>query len=583
MTRSHKQNAYALALIDRKLTGQRRLDARAFVNDGRRGGGLGHLCDALKVLPDLDPSNTDPLPRQRRTHVELDPVQRERLCADRKLGLTYKALGEKYDVSASSAHNIARYVEVIPQPGYEPPQSTEIRKPSMATRQADSTALAKRCENVGWKTERSTKGIKVDTPSGIPYTIHLTYSDRRSLDNATADLKRLGLAEAEAEAQNDRVAERLRKIDKDRQANNERTQRLEAAKAARNKDLVLRAAGPYLGEPEDVPLSWFTEEHPAPWMRWVWLTPEIADYLLKHHNKPGGAGKIGTNRPQSETTIREYRDIIMSGQWLLTHQGMASDTTGMLQDGQHRLAALLAAAELVPDLKLPQAFFVGMPQENFKAIDEGKLRTATQLFAMGGEKNGGTIRSALRLIIAHKEGDEGARNRWRLKNTNAQLLDAFARDPQMLRDAAHMASSHAGKVPMGGGAFAALAYLLRTVNGADNRFVEAFLHGATQGTKLGTRVLLDDDDPRAALRRTLQQLKDRQSGRPAQAMDQLGLGILSWNFMVQGRHRQNLRWLKGTEIPQVLVCKDAPGAVPPRALVGEVDTTLAEGADNAGE
>lgn len=641
MARS-SQKEYARTMINRKLSGQKRLDALDYIDSP--GARTGRLVDSLKRLPDLEPEVAQALHARLdrkqvgRPKIVLEPAQRELLCADRADGMTYQAiadkyglgygtaydiardvevnprhgnkgrelklkrlnlaerkrlcedratgmpyaeLAEKYNVSMSTAYNIARDVEITPQPHGKPVPEEEGETP-MATRKGDSVALAKRCEDVGWEIQSTTRGIRVKNPEGKIKIIHLSFSDVNALEACERDLNRLGLAEAEEQLRTERSGGRLRALEADRRRNLERTEQMTAAKKKQQKDLLLKAAGPYLVDPEDVPITWFVEPHSAPWMRWVWMTPSIAHYLLENHNKPGGAGEVGTNRPQSEIQIRHYRDIIVSGQWQLTHQGMASDTTGMVQDGQHRLAAIVDASKLIEDLRVPVPYFVGMDPANFKAIDEGLIRTASQLFAMGGEKNGGHLRSALRLIIAFKEGDEGARNRWRLRNTNAQLLDAFERSPEMLRTAATAASSSGPKVPMSSGAFTALHYLLYSTNGVDNRFVAAFLHGITHGTLISNpRMKLVDDDPRAALRRTLLSFKNKQEGRSAQGMDQLGLGILAWNFMLQGRHRQNLRWPKGTEIPQVLICKDGVGAVPPRALSGEVEILVDEDVANS--
>src|SRR5438046_2404287 len=46
------------------------------------------------------------------------------------------------------------------------------------------------------------------------------------------------------------------------------------------------------------------------------------------------------NRPLSRSTVRGFADAMRSGEWLVTHQGVAFDTDGVLVDGQHRLAAI---------------------------------------------------------------------------------------------------------------------------------------------------------------------------------------------------------------------------------------------------
>ncbi|HEY2041129.1 MAG TPA: hypothetical protein VGH11_00540 [Jatrophihabitans sp.] len=50
-----------------------------------------------------------------------------------------------------------------------------------------------------------------------------------------------------------------------------------------------------------------------------------------------------TNRPLSMPVVRGFAEAMGRGEWLVTHQGIAFDVNGVLVDGQHRLAAIIAA------------------------------------------------------------------------------------------------------------------------------------------------------------------------------------------------------------------------------------------------
>jgi hypothetical protein len=50
-----------------------------------------------------------------------------------------------------------------------------------------------------------------------------------------------------------------------------------------------------------------------------------------------------TNRPVSRTVVRSFAEAMKRGEWIVTHQGIAFDVSGVLIDGQHRLAAVLDA------------------------------------------------------------------------------------------------------------------------------------------------------------------------------------------------------------------------------------------------
>lgn len=434
----------------------------------------------------------------------------------------------------------------------------------MGSRQADSLALAGRCEKVGWRVENSTRGIKVYNDAGRMFTIHKSYSDVNSLSNATRDLERGGLLEAERAMAELKFQSAQDTITKARKSAAKKATAM-AAEGAK-LSAVAKAAGPYLTDPEDVLISWFAEPHPSPWMRWVNITAEIAHYLLATHNT--------ANRPINAKNVEHYKNIILSGQWHMTHQGIAMDTEAVLQDGQHRLAGVEAAAQEVLEadgsvLKVPFAFFVGMPPENFKAIDEGLLRNAAQLFSRDGEKNGGTMQTSIRLVIAYRT--DNPRGRFRLKFTNEAILDTFAENPDEFRRAASVAQSHYRKLHTAAGPFAAAMYLLRKANGEDNQFVSAFIEGLMTGRKAGTRVALDDDDPRAVYRETMQNARIK--GKRFTGLDQLGMLIISWNNLVNSYSPRYMRFADDAPIPRIVVCQDKgpKASVCPAALYGELD------------
>lgn len=428
----------------------------------------------------------------------------------------------------------------------------------MGSRQADSLALVQRAERVGWPTERVDAGWKVLLPTGRRYVVHLTYSDgHRALKNCIQEFERAGLTEAETAMAAQRVTERRTKLQLEKE-------KAEAdAKRIQQQNMLERvtAAGPYLNDAEDVDLPWFTTPHPAPWMRWVNITPDIADYLLDHHN--------ADNRDIREATVEHYRRVILSGQWHLTHQGLAIDTRGILQDGQHRLNGVVRAGLDMPDIKVPFAVFVGMPVENFKAIDEGLLRTAAQLFGKAGEKYGAIIQTMIRLATAY--ADVNPRRQMRLKVTNQTIVDTFEADAEELRASALWASSHAKKTYASNGPVAAARYLLRKHNGPDNAFVNAFFEGLATGRKYGTRLALDESDPRQVFREHLQTARMR--GKRLSGIDMMALIILSWNNLVSGNRPRRIVFNDDTDIPRIVICRDKGNnaSACPALLYGEVD------------
>lgn len=429
----------------------------------------------------------------------------------------------------------------------------------MATRQSDSMKLVKRCaalEPLGWRVEAAGSEQRVINPRGEAHTVHMTYSDVRSLTNVTKDVEnRMGLLQDEAEMKRRRLEDRRNKLKEDREAAERRTELIISTR----QGMITKAAGPYLTEVDEPDIDWLTKEHPSPWVRWMYITPKVAAYILEHHNTD--------NRAKSDSSVDRYKLIILSGQWHMTHQGLAFDTRGLLQDGQHRLYSVLAAGDTDPEIKVPFAVFVGMPQENFKAIDEGRLRSAAQMLKKEGIVGGTHLVTALRLVIAYdSENPRGANRRGKLSTVEAFALQE--KDPEGFAEAVRLGIRGYRRTQISPGIMTGAYYLIRRVNGWNNQYVTAFFEGIIAQRKHNTNLILPDDDPRAVL------LRRFANGRPRTPIDGLLWIITAWNNMVKGHHPHYMRVGDDTDLPTVLMCLPGEGVVP-RALDGELDGELA--------
>lgn len=422
----------------------------------------------------------------------------------------------------------------------------------MSTRATWAHELAGRCRRVGWDVERTSDGYKVVGPDRKSVVFHLTESKRQAETVTLHRLEAMGLTGAEVKLAQKEARAKARKLAAERKA-----AEAQAAKMAQRSGAVARAAGPY-AELEEVEDNWFLTAHPAPWVRWCLIGPEQARRVLD---------KINTrNRHLSQSWIDRYVRIQVSGQWRSTHQGMAIDSNGVLQDGQHRLHAIVEAG-----LPAPVFVFVGMDPDNFKAIDEGRLRNAGQLLAMEGEKFATTATAAVRL--AHAYGAPDPRRMAGYRPGNLEIFDAFQADAQRVRDAVAWARGRPfRKIGVPPSVLAAARLVLGQVNGDANPYVATFFDGFLAGTQPGTRILLDDDDPRTALRnwfanRSLKKVR-------AEAIDLVAIIVRAWNYLVENRRQGMLR--TSIVIPAVLVCRpdgDNPSAPPP-LIADEVTVVL---------
>lgn len=337
-----------------------------------------------------------------------------------------------------------------------------------------------------------------------------------------------------------------------------------AAEEKRQQALLERASGPYV-TPERVGIEWFARPHPSPWMKWIILTPEIARYLLNEHNT--------INRPISLRRRAHYKKIILRKEWHLTHQGMAMDEDGNVQDGQHRMHALIDAAEESSDesLYIVAPFFVGMSRDNFLAIDEGGNRSPQDLFARGGESYGAHIATTIRLVIAFN--DQSPKRMLRERQTNETIINWFGTDAEEFREAARFGVAHSRKAKVTAGPLGAAYYLLRRANGIDNRYVAAFFEGLITGAKAGTRTMLEDTDPRQVTRAFFSNAKEAR--RRIGGLEALSIIVLAWNNVVEGKSPRFVRFTEDSAIPRVVVMKDtgdnAAVYTAPRALEGELE------------
>ena len=91
------------------------------------------------------------------------------------------------------------------------------------------------------------------------------------------------------------------------------------------------------------------------------VTPAMAAKILE--------GNIH-NRPLRDGVVQRYARDMMSGDWPLHHQGIAINTEGTLEDGQHRLWAIVES-----NVAVSLNYSTGVPVTSRKVIDDHLQRT----------------------------------------------------------------------------------------------------------------------------------------------------------------------------------------------------------------
>jgi hypothetical protein len=120
-----------------------------------------------------------------------------------------------------------------------------------------------------------------------------------------------------------------------------------------------------------------------------WVTPEMAAEWLRHPN----------DRPEVKSDTRAFERKLRNGEMVLTHQGIALDVNGCLQDGAHRCRAAVNTG-----IGFLSYVTRNCPVENFNKIDVGAKRTNAHMLAIRGIKNYKKVAAVGRYLVAWERG-----------------------------------------------------------------------------------------------------------------------------------------------------------------------------------
>lgn len=269
------------------------------------------------------------------------------------------------------------------------------------------------------------------------------------------------------------------------------------------------------------------------------------DFLEK--NLPFERGAGGTNRPVSTRKVNEYAFAMLSGNWRLTHQGIGFSTKGFLKDGQHRLLALVQAAEEgatigditlkpKPTIKLPFQVTFGLDEDIFEYLDNGLARSAAQILAIAGYSNQTHLAAAARLLFLF---DNHEFKFWRsVKVTNHQVLEIVNKT-----GLAEYIPPVSPLTPIGFISVASAVGYYVCERAFPSGPHENWLNGLLNGENLTST------DPRMVLRN----YAIRSKGQPKirrDSFNHLALWILGWNDFTQGKKRSAISWRTTLPFPK---------------------------------
>lgn len=400
----------------------------------------------------------------------------------------------------------------------------------MATsRRAFGEKLAKQARQMGWPvTNHKDGGWVITTPKGRKVQVHFTPSDVNADNHVTQELERDGWEDAIREYNRLTDEKRAERLAAAMDAN---IRRLDQAQ--QHADALAKAAG-QSRVPESVLLT------PAPFPKTferVLVTPELASKLLDLNT---------ANRPIRRGDVELWTGVIERGEFRYTHQGVAIDETGVLQDGQHRLTGVLESG-----IPVEMQVSIGMPPENFNAIDNGLRRNFRDVAHKLGLGSASKVGSAARLLIIL---DEYPKRSFADKVSNTEVAN-FLSSPNSeegiptignaVQLAVNEAQMHWQSYRINSSATAVGIFRMWQVLGREEPLVAEYLEGLKRGSDLHT------EDARLALRRIM---LNPSSSHTRSAYNHLALFLKAWGKFARGENVKVLSFRpKQEDLPRLYI------------------------------
>lgn len=255
------------------------------------------------------------------------------------------------------------------------------------------------------------------------------------------------------------------------------------------------------------------------------LTPSMAMAMLERN--------VG-NRRIRVRMVDQYAEQIASGGWPLTGQPIIFSEDGVLNDGQHRLAACVkSGVPLLCDIRF------GIPRASFMQTDIGAKRQASDVLEITGEKNVVTLAAAAGHLNAWMRS--GGKSIYRSYTPSPREIVQIVEQHPGLRDSTAVGQHLAQQIRTAPSVIAFCHYLgsMRDPEAA-NRFYGQVASG--EG--------LLKSDPAFALRKRLIDAAQSRTTMPAFML--AGYALKAWNAYRKNVPVKLLRMDDGEPLPEVL-------------------------------
>jgi hypothetical protein len=248
-----------------------------------------------------------------------------------------------------------------------------------------------------------------------------------------------------------------------------------------------------------------------------------------------------TNRPLSKSVVQSFSEAMQRGEWLVTHQGIAFDTNGVLVDGQHRLAAIIEA-----DVPVELTVFTDVAEGTFDVLDTGKRRNAADVLAIEGEKSSTMLASMVRTVWLYENRPDLGWSGGKAAVTNHQIVQTLEAHPK-LRDFLSVGEQVSGETGMIKSAAGAASYLVTQINKRAD--LSEWFEGLVDGAGLSRQ------DPRLVFRRVMFSMARKQAGQVQRRRDtreHFALYVKAFNAWADSEAVTTLRFTPREAMPRIV-------------------------------
>ena len=247
-------------------------------------------------------------------------------------------------------------------------------------------------------------------------------------------------------------------------------------------------------------------------------------------DKPFAEALLDYNKANRSLNVRKVERLVAQmrrGEFENTGEPLILSAEGVLNDGQHRLAALIQA-----DVVIDMDIRFGIPRKVFSKTDTGTSRTGGDVLSIRGVTGGASVAPAVRLLLLYRRGlPESVRE----YVSNAEIDDGFQRWKGIETVARQVAGYN---YPKGVRSTPLLATAFLASRSAAKDKLAAWLETLATGLATGKT------DPAYVLRERLMRGVDAPIGTRESLVERFALMILSWNVFAagEGLTQRDLRW-----------------------------------------